>query len=190
MPVIRRLEAIPGIGLLTATALIAFVGDVPRFPTARHFASFLGLTPREFSSGQSRSLGRTSKRGNSYLRMLLIHGARAVLLGAERLEASDRLRTWALRLETCRGHNKATVALANKAARVAPLSTRGSHHGPELRVLHHEAGDTCAVFILSRSRSGLRSRKKRASCSRLTEESRYAVMHAPTGTCRANSATR
>lgn len=118
MPVVQRLETIPGIGLLTATALVAFVGDVQRFPTPRHFASFLGLTPREFSSGQSRSLGRISKRGNSYLRMLLIHGARAVLLGAKRLTAPDRLRSWALGLERHRGHNKATVALANKAARI------------------------------------------------------------------------
>ncbi len=118
IPLIRQLETIPGIGLLTATALVAFVGDVQRFPTARHFASFLGLTPREFSSGQSRSLGRISKRGNSYLRMMLIHGARAVLLGAKRLKAPDRLRSWALGLEKHRGHNKATVALANKAARI------------------------------------------------------------------------
>lgn len=119
MPVVQRLLSVPGIGLLTATALVAFVGDVYRFPSARHFASFLGLTPREFSSGQSRVLGRISKRGNSYLRMLLIHGARAVLLGAKRLKDPGRLRAWALGIERHRGHNKAAVALANKLARIA-----------------------------------------------------------------------
>src|SRR5687767_6634096 len=82
--VIRRLRTIPGIGVLTATALVAVVGDVQRFPSARHFASYLGLTPREHSSGQRRHLGAISKRGDTYLRMLLIHGARAVLWHAKR----------------------------------------------------------------------------------------------------------
>jgi transposase len=63
------------VGLLTATALVAFVGDVSRFPSARHFASYLGLTPRETSSGLRRRLGAISKRGDPYLRMLPIHGA-------------------------------------------------------------------------------------------------------------------
>jgi transposase len=116
---VERLQSIPGIGLLTATALVAFVGDVQRFATGRHFASFLGLTPREHSSGQSRHLGRISKRGDAYLRTLLIHGARAVLVAAERRERPNRLEAWALHLKRQRGHNKATVALANKLARIA-----------------------------------------------------------------------
>lgn len=118
IPVVARLRTIPGVGLLTATALVAFVGDVFRFPTARHFASYLGLTPRERSSGTARRLGRISKRGDSYLRMLLIHGARSILTRAKRIERPDRLRTWAIGVEAMRGHNKAAVALANKLARI------------------------------------------------------------------------
>ena len=117
--VIERLRTIPGIGLLTATALVAFVGDVQRFPSGRHFASYLGLTPREHSSGTSRHLGAISKRGDRYLRTLLTHGARAVLWHSKRLEHPGRLRAWALQLETLRGHNKAAIALANKLARIA-----------------------------------------------------------------------
>jgi transposase len=120
-PVVSRLCSIPGVGLLTATALVAAVGDVQRFPSARHFASYLGLTPRERSTGQRRQLGAISKRGDAYLRMLLIHGARAVLCHAKTktAPAPDRLRAWALHLERFRGHNKAAVALANKLARIA-----------------------------------------------------------------------
>lgn len=118
-PAIVRLRTIPGVGLLTATALVAFVGDVRRFPTGRRFASYLGLTPRESSSGLRRRLGAISKRGDPYLRMLLIHGARSVLLHAKKpTSPRDRLRTWALDRETARGHNKAAVALANKLARI------------------------------------------------------------------------
>jgi transposase len=118
--VVSRLRTIPGLGLLTATALVAFVGDVRRFPSGRHFASYLGLTPSERSSGLRRRLGSISKRGDPYLRMLLIHGARAVLCHAKRSpERNDRLRTWALERERARGHNKAAVALANKLARIA-----------------------------------------------------------------------
>jgi len=116
---IRRLRTIPGVGLLTATALAAFVGDVQRFPSGRHFASYLGLTPRESSSGLQRRLGRISKRGDPYLRTLLIHGARSVLCHAKKTKTHpDRLRTWALERERARGHNKAAVALANKLARI------------------------------------------------------------------------
>jgi transposase len=117
--ILVRLRTVPGVGLLTATALVAFVGDVQRFPSGRHFASYLGLTPRESSSGLRRHLGAISKRGDPYLRMLLIHGARAVLLHAKKPGARpDRLRSWALARERKRGHNKAAVALANKLARV------------------------------------------------------------------------
>jgi transposase len=119
LPVVARLRSVPGIGLLTATALYAFVGDISRFPSGRHLASFLGLTPREYSSGLRRRLGRISKRGDAYLRMLLIHGARAILWHAKRMKQKDRLRAWALRLERKLGHNKAAVALANKLARIA-----------------------------------------------------------------------
>ncbi len=119
MPTVRRLLTIPGIGLLTATALVASVGNVDRFASGRHFASYLGLTPRESQSGERRHLGRISKAGDSYLRMLLTHGARAVLLAAKSRKDPDRLRTWALEVEHRRGHNRATIALANKLARIA-----------------------------------------------------------------------
>ena len=118
-PLVAALRTIPGVGLLTATALVAFVGDVQRFPSGRHFASYLGLTPRECSSGLRRRLGAISKRGDAYLRMLLIHGARSVLCHAKRAASDpDRLRAWALAREHARGHNKAAVALANKLARI------------------------------------------------------------------------
>jgi transposase len=119
IPAVQRLRSVPGIGPLTATALVAFVGDPRRFSSGRHFASFLGLTPREWSSGAVRRLGSISKRGDGYLRMLLIHGARAVLWAAKSKKEPDRLRQWALGLEAKRGHNKAAVALANKLARIA-----------------------------------------------------------------------
>lgn len=117
-PLVARLQTIPGVGLLTATALVAFVGDVQRFPSGRHFASYLGLTPRESSSGLHRRLGAISKRGDSYLRMLLIHGARSILCHAQRSASPGRLQVWALRLQQRQGHNKAAVALANKLARI------------------------------------------------------------------------
>lgn len=117
-PTVKQLLEIPGVGWISATALVAFVGDVRRFPSGRHFASYLGLTPREYSSGRIRRLGRISKHGDVYLRMLLTHGARAVLWAAKRRSQPDRLRAWALKLERLRGHNKATIALANKLARI------------------------------------------------------------------------
>jgi transposase len=117
----QRLQRACGIGLITATALSASVGDFERFPSGRHFASSLGLTPREHSSGTTRRLGRVTKRGDVYLRMLLIHGARAVLrsakLAARKQQPLDRTRAWALALSERIGHNKAAVALANKQAR-------------------------------------------------------------------------
>jgi transposase len=118
-PVVPTLRSVPGIGLLTATALVAVVGDASRFPSGRHLASFIGLTPRESSTGLRRRLGAISKRGDSYLRMLLIHGARSVICHAKKAGTHDRLRTWALDREQHRGHNKAAVALANKLARIA-----------------------------------------------------------------------
>jgi transposase len=118
----QRLQRAGGIGLITATALSASVGDFDRFPSGRHFASSLGLTPREHSSGNTRRLGRVTKRGDVYLRMLLVHGARAVLrsakLARKKQQPLDRTRVWALALAERIGHNKAAVALANKLARI------------------------------------------------------------------------
>jgi transposase len=117
LPAVGYLRTIPGIGLLIATALVAFIGDIRRFPSGRHFASYLGLTPREYSSGLKRNLGRISKRGDGYLRTLLIHGARSVLIHA-RQQQPDRLREWANNLAKTHVHNKAAVAVANKLARI------------------------------------------------------------------------
>lgn len=119
MPEVQHLMSVPGIGLLTATALVAFVGDIRRFPSCRSFADYLGLTPREHSSGQVRRLGRITKRGNAYLRMMLIHGARSALRAGMMSDEPDDLRTWALELKARRGFNLAAVALANKLARIA-----------------------------------------------------------------------
>ncbi len=117
----QRLQRAGGIGLITSTALSASVGDFGRFPSGRHFASSLGLTPREHSSGSKRRLGRVTKHGDVYLRMLLVHGARAVLRSAlvarKKSQPLDRQRQWAIELSDRVGHNKAAVALANKLAR-------------------------------------------------------------------------
>ncbi|MDX2119551.1 MAG: IS110 family transposase [Gemmatimonadota bacterium] len=118
MPAAQLLQTVPGIGVLTATALVAFVGDIHRFRSGRHFAAYLGLTPRERSSGTVRRLGAITKQGNSYLRMLLIHGARAALRAGRVTRAPDDLRVWATAVATRQCHNVAAVALANKLARV------------------------------------------------------------------------
>jgi transposase len=120
--VCRRLQTIPGVGLLGSTALLGSVGDIHSFDSARRFACWVGLTPREFSSGNTRRLGRITRQGDCYIRMLLIHGARAVLhsgrLARRAGRPLDRLREWALRLELRSCHNKAVVAIANQLARI------------------------------------------------------------------------
>ncbi len=128
-PACTTLLCIPGIGLLTATALVAATsGDVSHFQDARHFASWFGLTPREFSSGNSRYLGRISKKGDRYLRMLLTHGARSVLRAAKVAEGAGKevcgVRRWALEVQGRTNHNKAACALANKLARICYATLR------------------------------------------------------------------
>ena len=122
-PACATLLSIPGVGLLTATAMVAATGcTVSHFKDAHHFASWFGLTPREFSSGNTRVLGRISKRGDRYLRMLLTHGARSVLRAAivarDVGKSVDGLRTWAMAVQGRTNHNKAACALANKMARI------------------------------------------------------------------------
>jgi transposase len=113
---VQRLLQVPGVGPVTATALVAAVGDARAFKNGRQFAAWLGLVPRQHSSGGTRRLGRITKRGDVYLRTLLIHGARAVMRQlARRTDATSR---WALALKMRRGFNKAVVALAAKQARV------------------------------------------------------------------------
>lgn len=112
----QRLEAIPGIGPLSATALAASIGDARVFKNGRQFAAWLGLVPRQCSSGGKERLLGISKRGDSYLRTLLIHGARSVLLRLKR--RTDQGAVWLARLVARRSPNVAAVALANKNARV------------------------------------------------------------------------
>jgi transposase len=122
-PVASRLQTIPGVGVLTSTALVGAVSHIHAFRRGREFASWLGLTPRESSTGGRRYLGRISKRGDVHLRCLLAHGARAVLRSAIRTaqrtpDRLTRLQQWAITTATHRGRNKATIALANKLARI------------------------------------------------------------------------
>jgi len=123
-PVIRSLLQIPGIGVLTATALYASVGNIHLFASGRHLASWLGITPREHSSGNRRHLGRITKQGDPYLRTLLIHGARSALNVAQSRKKAGQpltaLQTWAVeKATTLRHSNQAAVGLANKLARIA-----------------------------------------------------------------------
>lgn len=113
----RRLETIPGIGPLTASALAASVGDPSNFKNARQFAAWIGLVPHQNSSGGKTQLLGISKRGNVYLRTLLIHGGRALVQLAR--TRTDRAATWLGKLVSRRHHNVAAVAMANKNARLA-----------------------------------------------------------------------
>lgn len=113
----RRLMTVPGIGALTATGLMAAAGTGRQFRRARDMAAWLGLVPREYSTGGKTTLFGISKRGSSYLRRLLIHGARTCLLHLDR--ARDRLGSWLDSLQSRMHNNKAAVALAAKIARVA-----------------------------------------------------------------------
>ena len=115
---VMRLQTVPGVGLITATALVALVMDIRRFPSGRHFASFLGLTPKEDSTGPRRRLGAISKQGDVYLRMLMTHGARSLLWHAKAAKQPTSLQRWAVETEQRRGHNVAAVAVANKLARI------------------------------------------------------------------------
>ena len=116
-PVTQRLQQLRGVGPLVATALIAAVGDGSHFSKGRQMAAAMGLTPRQYSSGDKRRLLGISKRGDAYLRTLLIHGARAVVSQARRRD--DRLSRWVTDIAQRRHTNVAAVALANKTVRIA-----------------------------------------------------------------------
>ena len=113
----RRLQTIPGLGPIGATALLAAVGDARQFKRARDLAVWLGLVPRQHSTGGKTVLLGISKRGNAYLRRLIIHGARSCVLHLDR--SRDRLGKWLDQLQARMHVNKVTVALANKIARIA-----------------------------------------------------------------------
>jgi transposase len=109
------LAAIPGVGVITATAMVASIGDARYFQNSRHLAAWLGLVPRQESSGGKVKLLGISKRGDVYLRKLLIHGARSVLRVAEQRPGADR--AWHVQVLRRRNKNIAAVALAHKNAR-------------------------------------------------------------------------
>lgn len=111
----QRLAGIPGVGPLTASALTATVGDAKNFDNGRQFAAWLGLVPRQHSSGGKPTLLGMSKRGDAYLRTLLIHGARSVIY---RVTQGAEPEHWLAKLVARRNRNIAAVALANKTARV------------------------------------------------------------------------
>lgn len=113
----RRLMTIPGVGPISACALVATVGDASAFKNGRDMAAFLGLVPRQHSSGGREKLLGISKRGDSYLRTLLIHGARSAQRFAS--NKTDRQSRWLNALSARRHSNVAAVALANKNARIA-----------------------------------------------------------------------
>jgi transposase len=113
----QRLLTVPGIGLLTATALVAAIGDIGAFKNGRELAAWLGLVPRQHSTGGKPTLLGISKRGDSYLRTLLIHGGRSVVNNAHR--HTDRRSRWVGDIKQRRGQNISAVAVANKNARVA-----------------------------------------------------------------------
>jgi transposase len=112
----RRMMTVPGVGPLIATALLASVGDTRQFKSGRHLSGWLGLVPREYASGERKLLLGISKRGDRYLRTLLVHGARSTLFCAAR--KADRHSVWMTRLRERGGANVAAVALANKNARI------------------------------------------------------------------------
>jgi transposase len=131
----QRLADIPGVGPLTATALVASIGDPNNFHDGRQLAAWAGLVPRQHSSGGKSVLLGISKRGDPYLRWLLIHGARAVIRGVQ--QKALAVDSWACRLVQRRNANVAAVALANKNARTAwALLAHGRTYDPAHPAAH------------------------------------------------------
>ena len=128
-PVAVRLQTLRGVGPMIATAFIATVGDAQHFTHGRQMSASLGLTPKQHSSGNKERLLGISKRGDSYLRSLLVHGARSVIYAARNKE--DRLSQWVTNLAARRHPNVAAVALANKTTRMAwALMKHGTEYEP------------------------------------------------------------
>lgn len=144
-PVAKRLQQLRGVGPVIATALVATVGDAKHFAKGREMAVSLGLTPRQNSSGGKERLLGISKRGDAYLRTLLIHGARSVLKTAKGKE--DRLSQWISRIAQNRHPNIAAVALANKTARIAwAMMRNGTDYQPN-RVVQPGLGNASEVIV-------------------------------------------
>ena len=123
----RRIGAIGGVGPQSATAIVSTFGDGRQFSNGRQFAASLGLVPRQHTTGGKPLLLGISKRGDKYIRTLLIHGARSVINRVD--EKCDKRSCWLQSLIARRGKNKAAVALANKHARVIwALLSRGDSY--------------------------------------------------------------
>lgn len=114
----ENLQSIPGVGLMTTVAFMAVADDVSRFKNAKAFASYVGLVPREFSSGDKKRMGSVTKAGQEILRRYLIHGARTVLKYSNE-NSKEPIRKWGFKLKNKVGANKATVAMAHRLARIA-----------------------------------------------------------------------
>lgn len=129
-PEAKRLQQLDGVGLLIATAILATVGDGKQYRKGRNMAAAIGLTPRQHSSGGKDKLLGISKRGDSYLRYLLIHGARSVVVRSKGKD--DRLSRWINNLMVRRNINVVTVAVANKLARMAwVMLSKGVDYDPD-----------------------------------------------------------
>lgn len=130
-PVAIRLQQLRGVGPMGATAILASVGDASQFKNGRQMAASFGLTPKQNSSGGKDRLLGISKRGDAYVRSLLIHGARAMVNAAKKKD--DRLSLWVTKISTARHPNIAAVAMANKTARIAwAMIRKGCDYQPEL----------------------------------------------------------
>ena len=130
-PTAKRLQQLRGVGPLIATALVATIGDGKQYRKGRDMAAALGLTPRQHSSGGKDRLLGISKRGDAYLRCLLVHGARSAVRTAK--DKDDRLSRWITNLQARRHSNVVAVALANKMARMAwVIMTRDVDYDPGL----------------------------------------------------------
>ena len=121
---VKAAATLLGIGPVTASAVVATVGDFKQFKNGAQFGAWIGLTPRQRSSGGKNNLGGITKRGDSYLRTLLIQGAKSAVMTAHRRE--DKISSWVVALRERSGWHKAVVALANKNARILwAVMTRG-----------------------------------------------------------------
>jgi len=112
----KRLQTIPGVGLISSVAMLAHAHNIKDFKSSRDFSASLGLVPRQYSSGTHQTLGHISKRGDKSMRCLLIHGARSVLRLAD--AKSDSYHKWCKSVKERRGYNRAACAVANKNARI------------------------------------------------------------------------
>ena len=129
--VCQRLDEMLGVGPIIASAAYAAAGDGKDFVNGRHFSAWIGLVPGQHSTGGKATLLGISKRGNTYLRTMFIHGARSVLRHSA--NKTDYFSLWAQALSARRGHNKACVAIANKMARIAwVIMAKGENYRPAI----------------------------------------------------------